>query len=193
MSPLPTKKRALLRALASDSDGENGNWHNAGEITELLSSHGKLRYAARKAVDDLERDDQSSADEDDRATTCRLRSGPDLGVSEIRQMLDELAQSGFLERQDTPAIQYGRVRAPMPWPVEEVRQIADSRSAQLVVSGYAEEGVVLVDKITASLLIKIYDKLSVTNQQKFAGRDVIEATNLAWKLVEKGAVSMSFH
>lgn len=193
MQKFPIRKRAILRILSHAHDKEKDTSYSAQDIAEMLSPLGSLKYFVNKVVSDLEDHDQQPVNEEDRIITARLRSGPVLNVQQIEKLLDELVQDGYLECDKSSVVRYRRIRKPIPWPIEEVRRIANTRSAKLVISGYAEEGAVIVDQITASLLIKVYDNLGANNQDKFAKRDVIEATHLAWKLVEKRAISMSFH
>jgi hypothetical protein len=173
MTGLNQRQRLILKAMANDpdtSDDDAGTpWRTAAEVAGLLK---------RVNTEDIEPLDETES--------------PTVAGEHIAASLDELHTRGFLEKRDAPASQYRRVWRSMPWDVVAVRQIQQRRTACQVVSGKAEEGVVLVDQITATLLMAVHDSVSEKNRQTLVSMDVIEAVNLCWRLHERGAISMGF-
>lgn len=172
MPALSNRARTVLKLLARDSELEAGEpWKSVADVEAMLAAQGSslgevIAYPERE--------------------TGAAEQPP------AADLLDQLAQLGYLEKRTEPSIQYRRIMKPMAWPIAEVRQIMERGAARCIASGFSEEGVVLVDMTTASLLVSLYDRLGGVNQEKFASRDVVDAANLAWKLVGKGALSVSF-
>ncbi len=178
MEALSSKSRYILKRVSRMSEGpKDAKWYSVTEIIKILVNH-----PITKA--EMENEDDHTLSE-----ITNIDAMAD--VKNMRLLLDDLVIRDYLERRELPEVQYRRVMKAKPWPVEDVREILKKHSSRTVVSGFSEEGVVLVDLLTASLLITVYDNLSETNQEKYASRDVVEATNLAWKLVDSGAVSGS--
>ena len=46
------------------------------------------------------------------------------------------------------------------------------------------EGAILLDAFTASMLVKVYDKLNETNQAKFAQMGLRQAVEIGWKVIK---------
>lgn len=187
MKALSTKSRTVLKRITQLTESNaDAKWY---------SVHDVLKIVVKQPISAEEYDEMVNMGGEDDDLESIASSNKTDAIAEAKDMmllLDDLVLRDYLERRELPEVQYRRVMKAKPWPVNEVREIQKQRSAKTVVSGFGEEGVVLMDQTTAALLIKIYDSLSPTNQAKFATRDVVEATHLAWKLVQKGAVSVSF-
>lgn len=184
MKTLSSKARHILKQMAQMSEGpDDAKWYAVTEVMKLLVDR------PVSAMEIIEMADTEN--EDDRVLIDFSNKDVMFEENNMRLLLDDLVLRDYLERRELPGVQYRRLQKAKPWPIDDVREILKKRGARPVVSGLSEEGVVIVDQITASLLINIYDNLSAMNQAKFATRDVVEATRLAWRLVEKGTISVS--
>jgi hypothetical protein len=47
-----------------------------------------------------------------------------------------------------------------------------------------DEGAMMLDAFTASMLVKIYDNLGEANQAKFAQMDLRQAVKIGWKVIK---------
>ena len=47
-----------------------------------------------------------------------------------------------------------------------------------------DEGAMMLDSFTASMLVKVYDKLSEANQTKFAQMGLRQAVEIGWKVIK---------
>jgi hypothetical protein len=48
-----------------------------------------------------------------------------------------------------------------------------------------EDGAIILDAYTASMLCQVHDALNAENQAKFAGLSLLRAVNVGWKLCRK--------
>lgn len=47
-----------------------------------------------------------------------------------------------------------------------------------------DDGAILLDAFTASMLVKVYDKLSEANQAKFSQMSLRQAVDIGWKVIK---------
>lgn len=172
MTTLTNRQRLILKALTHDAQdgGENETpWRTAEEVIGIVQ---------RLSPEDVYPLGKAEA--------------PNTVGHTMADWLDQMQGLGLVEKRKTPTVQYRRVWKSIPWAVDQVRRIQQRCSADTVLSGKAEEGVVLVDQLTASLLMAVHDKVSRKNRQKLIAMDVIDAVSLCWRLQQRGAISVGF-
>lgn len=67
-------------------------------------------------------------------------------------------------------------------PVEAVWGAEDDQGMEEIVG---PEGAVVLDLVTAGMLVQIHDALSPTNREKFASMPLTKAVDVGWKLVAR--------
>jgi len=50
---------------------------------------------------------------------------------------------------------------------------------------FKKKGVIVLDAVTANMLVQIADALNPSNRKKFTGMNILQAVDIGWKLVKK--------